>query len=200
MEGTVSTTVVATTGKNGNQEVDQETWMSNKPLHRFVQREPRIVGIAVVIFGCAELLMGFNLRVEGTTTSCDIYVPFWQGALFVISGSLTIYTETHPSKKMVTVSLAMYIVSILGIFVSVGYRIYCFIFFALGGFWRWRDDWHTRRLEQLSVIEGVLFTSSLFQFGLLVFLCVIARLALKSTHTQIIVQHISSPARATTLN
>lgn len=200
MEGTVSTTVVGTTGKNGNQEVDQDTLMSNKPLHRFVQREPRVVAIAVVIFGCAELLMGFNLRGEETTTSYDIYAPLWQGALFVISGSLTIYTETHPSKKMVTVSLAMYIISILGILVSAGHRIYCLLHLTLGRFWRWRDGWHTYRSEQLSVIEGILFTSSLFQFGLLVFLCVIARLALKSTRTQIIVQHIASPASTTTSN
>lgn len=200
MEGTVSTTVVGTTGKNGNQEVDRDTLMSNKPLHRFVQREPRMVAIAVVIFGCAEVLMGFNLRGEEATTSYVIYVPVWQGALFVISGSLTIYTETHPSKKMVTVSLAMYIISILGILVSVGYRIYCLLHLTFGRSWRWRDGWRMYRVGQLYAIEGVLLTSSLFQFGLLVFLCVISRIALKSTHTQIIVQHIASPASATTSN
>lgn len=39
--------------------------------------------------------------------------------------------------------------------------------------------------EQLLGVEGVLFISSLCVLVLLIFLCVIARLALKSTHTQV---------------
>lgn len=37
--------------------------------------------IAAMIFGCAELLMGFNLRQQDIPTSFQLYVPFWQGVL-----------------------------------------------------------------------------------------------------------------------
>lgn len=37
--------------------------------------------IVIVIFGCAELLMGFQLASESVVTSYKIYIPFWQGVL-----------------------------------------------------------------------------------------------------------------------
>ncbi|KAM9356959.1 uncharacterized protein ABDE67_004546 [Symphorus nematophorus] len=186
--------------------MDQTVLMSGKPLHRFIQKEPRSLGIVIVIFGCAELLMGFLLSSENVpTVSGRIYIPYWQGILFLISGNLSIYTGVHPSKKMVTVCLAMYVVSILGIVVSVGYRIYCLTYLRYLSYRRaWYgsdyglDSWTQYRLEQLSSVEGILLTSSLCVSVLLIFLCAVARLALKSTHTQIIVQHIPAPPRTTT--
>ncbi|XP_056143686.1 membrane-spanning 4-domains subfamily A member 15 isoform X2 [Lampris incognitus] len=109
---------------DGNKEADcNQMVSSSKPLHRFVKGEPRCVGIVILFFGCAEVLMGFVLARVEYETSNYIYVPFWQGALFLISGNLSIYTEIHPSKKMVTVCLAMYIVALLGLPVSIGCRI-----------------------------------------------------------------------------
>uniref|UniRef100_A0A665TRY3 Uncharacterized protein n=1 Tax=Echeneis naucrates TaxID=173247 RepID=A0A665TRY3_ECHNA len=180
-----------TTGDSVAQEEQQEVLMSSKPLHRFVQREPRSLGIVILIFGCAELLMGFELANESVRTSCEIYIPFWQGALFLVCGNLSTYTEVHPSKKMVTVCLAMYVVSLFGIIVSCGYRISCISNFAMLGFPR--NDWGYMRKGQLVAIEGLLFTSSLCVSGILVFLCTVARFALKSTQTQVIVQHIPAP-------
>ncbi|KAE8285955.1 hypothetical protein D5F01_LYC15634 [Larimichthys crocea] len=188
MEGTESTTRGRTTARDQNQEADQSVLMYSKPLHRFVQREPRILGIVIVIFGCAEFLMGFHLASENVITSYKIYTPYWQGFLFIVCGSLSIYTGLHPSKKMVTVSLAMYIMSILGIVVSVGYRIFSFAHLSdLRYRTRWGDysDWGFYRMEQLLVVEIILFISSLCVSVLLIFLCAVARLALKSTHTQI---------------
>ncbi|XP_030594569.1 membrane-spanning 4-domains subfamily A member 4D-like isoform X2 [Archocentrus centrarchus] len=121
MEGTESTTRQERT--NGDQGTDSNVLLSNKPLHRFVQKEPRSLGIVVLIFGCAELLMGFQLAGQNTASSNGIYIPFWQGALFLACGILSIYTELHPSKKMVTVCLAIYVVSIFGIIISMLYRI-----------------------------------------------------------------------------
>uniref|UniRef100_A0A3B5AD47 MARVEL domain-containing protein n=1 Tax=Stegastes partitus TaxID=144197 RepID=A0A3B5AD47_9TELE len=195
MEGTESTTRQRAAGAAGNREPDQSLLMSGKPLHRFIQKEPRSLGIVVLIFGCAELLMGFQLASETLVTSYGIYVPYWQGALFLVCGILSIYTELHPSKKMVTVCLAMYVVSILGIIVSLGYRIYCFIHMIVDGYYRRNTS---DRTAQLSGVESILFISSLFVSGILIFLCVIARFALKSTQTQLIVHHISAPQNETT--
>ncbi|KAK5897117.1 hypothetical protein CesoFtcFv8_010208 [Champsocephalus esox] len=163
MEGTESTTRERSTAKDGNKAADQEV-LSSKPLHRFVQREPRNVGIAILIFGCAEVMMGFTLSGErGAFTSFGIYTSFWQGTLFLVCGGLSIYTELRPSKKMMTVCLSI-----------------------------------LQRLDQIVAIEALLFTCSLFVAGLLIFLCVIACLALKSTRTQIIVRHIPAPPTDTT--
>ncbi|XP_034086881.1 uncharacterized protein LOC117555921 isoform X2 [Gymnodraco acuticeps] len=196
MEGTESTTRERSTAKDGNKAADQEVLMSSKPLHRFVQREPRDVGIAILIFGCAEVMMGFTLSGERDAfTSFGIYTSFWQGTLFLVCGSLSIYTELRPSKKMVTVCLSMYVVSLLGIIVSLVYRIRIFSYLRYLTFYR-RESLSLQRL--ICAIEALLFTCSLFVAGLLIFLCVIARLALKSTRTQIIVRHIPAPPTDTT--
>ncbi|XP_019934364.1 uncharacterized protein [Paralichthys olivaceus] len=196
MEGTGPTTRATATGRDGNQEVDQKLLMTSKPLHRFIQREPRCLGIAILIFGCGELMMGFILASESVQTSCAIYIPFWQGALFLVCGKLSIYTEIHPSKKMVTVCLAMYVVSLLGTVVSVGFRIYCLSYFGYLQYRARNQEWAQNRIDQLYSIEGLLFTSSLCVAGILIFLSSVARLALKSTHTQVIVQCIPAPAQS----
>ncbi|XP_041653372.1 membrane-spanning 4-domains subfamily A member 4D-like [Cheilinus undulatus] len=203
MEGIESTTRERTTGKDENQGVDSKVLGGNKPLHRFVQKEPRSLGIVILIFGCAEILMGFHLASEDLTNSFKIYIPFWQGILFLVCGSLSIYTEIHPSKKMVTVSLAMYVVSLLGLLVSCGFRIVSFTEYeelSWGYSYRDKDHWDVYRTNQIYGIEGLLFTSSLCVLVMLIFLCVIARLALRSTRTQVILQHIVTPQGETTSN
>ncbi|TNN70494.1 hypothetical protein EYF80_019229 [Liparis tanakae] len=197
MEETESTTIERTTGQDGHQAADQMLSTSSKPLHRFVQKGPRILGIIILICGCAEVLMGFVLTREMEPTSHVFYIPFWQGALFLICGNLSIYTEIHPSKKMVTVCLAMYVASLLGIVISIALRIY--IFGRLGSRYR-TDEWSFNKVDQLFGIEGILFTSSLCVSGLLIFLSTVARLALKSTNTGVIVLHIPAPASNTTSN
>ncbi|XP_023127425.1 membrane-spanning 4-domains subfamily A member 4D-like [Amphiprion ocellaris] len=197
MEGTESTTRQRATAEAGNQQSDNTVLMSSKPLHRFVQKEPRSLGIVILMFGCAELLMGFQLSGETMRTSYGIYIPFWQGALFLVCGILSIYTELHPSKKMVTVCLAMYVVSILGIIVSLCYRVYCISFLTVSYYMR---DLSAGRVAQINGIEIILFISSLCVSVLLIFLCVVARFALKSTRTQVIVQRIPPPQTETTLS
>ncbi|KAK9518029.1 hypothetical protein VZT92_023357 [Zoarces viviparus] len=197
MEETESTTQDRTTGQDGSHAADHTLLMSSKPLHRFIQKEPKSLGIVILIFGCAEILMGFVLSQEVDYTSYQIYIPFWQGALFVACGNLSIYTEMNPSKKMVTVCLAMYVVSILGVVVSVPFRLSCILNFRYA---RYRYYSENNNWKQLIGVESLLFTSSLCVSVLLIFLCAVARLALKSTSTQIIVQHIPLPPSNPTSN
>ncbi|KAM4622196.1 membrane-spanning 4-domains subfamily A member 4A isoform 2-T2 [Polymixia lowei] len=191
MEDTESTAGERTRGKEGNEKMDMIV-IGSKPLHRFIRGEPRTLGIVVLIFGCAELLNGFELAKSQFENSSAIYIPFWQGALFLISGNLSIYTGVHPSKKMVTICLALYVVSLLGITVSVGYRIVYLI--ELSYHYQYshhylEEEWTYKRASQLLSVEGILFISSLCVSALLIFLLVMARLALKSTTPQLIVQH-----------
>lgn len=84
----------------------------NKPLHRFIKRQPKTVGIMVLVLG----LSFFNVSIT-TTPEYSIWtaIPpgFMLGTLFVICGTLYIVTEHIPTKKTVTISLALSIVSIL---------------------------------------------------------------------------------------
>ncbi|XP_036407681.1 membrane-spanning 4-domains subfamily A member 15-like [Megalops cyprinoides] len=130
-----------------------------KPLHRFIKGEPQCIGIAVLFFGCGELLIGLQLFKDDSVNSATLYIPFWLGALFLISGSLSIYTENHPSKKMVTVCLSMYVVSLLGVFISLCYRVHCFIHIEL--YLIDVDDWTRWRYGQVMNTEAVLLAASL---------------------------------------
>uniref|UniRef100_G3Q1M4 Uncharacterized protein n=1 Tax=Gasterosteus aculeatus aculeatus TaxID=481459 RepID=G3Q1M4_GASAC len=175
-----STTGDRATGQDGNQASDPMLLMSSKPLHRFVQREPRSLGIVILIFGCAEVLMGFVLAGQSESLSDRIYITFWQGALFLVCGNLSIYSEIRPSKKMVTVCLAMYVVSLLGLVVSIIFRISHFSrMFII------RQYLHHDNLDLMIAVECVLLTSSVCVAVLLIILSTVARLALKSTSTQV---------------
>ncbi|XP_030001907.1 uncharacterized protein LOC115427471 [Sphaeramia orbicularis] len=204
MEDTGSTAKAKTTAEDGNQQISDKLLKSTKPLHRFVRNEPRSLGIVVLIFGCAEILMGFQLHMasERTRTSLQIYIPFWQGVLFVVCGNLSIYTGLHPSKKMMTVSLSMYVVSVLGILVSCIFRIHCLSYFRFIRYWSHHEEWATMRMNLLYGIEGMLLTSSLCALVLLIFLIVVARMALKSTNenVQVIVLQGLPPGIPTAAN
>ncbi|MEQ2237769.1 hypothetical protein ILYODFUR_026374 [Ilyodon furcidens] len=108
---------------------------------------------------------------------------------------------------MVTICLAMYMVSLLGLIVSIGYRIYLLVVYSHPYIMMSRDDYVSRdevynHMVQVACVEGMLFASSLCVFAFLIFLSVIAGFAIKSTHThQIIVQHIvMRPQREATSN
>ncbi|KAM8910880.1 B-lymphocyte antigen CD20-like [Spinachia spinachia] len=194
MVESVSTTGDRATGQDGNQPSDPMLVTSSKPLHRFIQREPRSLGIVILIFGCAEVLMGFVMAGQRELASHRIYIPFWQGALFLVCGNLSIYSEARPSKKMVTVCLAMYVVSLLGLVVSIIYRIVLCKLLTL------RYHWGLSELNQLIGVECVFLISSVCVAVLLIFLSTVARLSLKSTATQVIIQHIPPPVSNTSSN
>lgn len=183
----------------GDQGACRRELLSTKPLHRFVQREPKSFGIVILIFGCAELLMGFQLAGDPVKiTSCYLYIPFWQGILFLVCGILSIYTGIHPSKKMVTVCLAMYVVSFIGVLFSVVSRIIFMILINASHYMYFsRVQLSRERQNLLIVIEALLFISSLCVSVLLIFLCCVSRLALKSTRTQIILHQIAPPVTET---
>lgn len=110
MEETESTMVEKPTGESENQKLDETLLLSSKPLHRFVQKQPRNFGvnstreetgkmyihiqlytlniflfwifqIVILMFGCAEIVMGCAMAGTTMETSFKMYTPFWQGTL-----------------------------------------------------------------------------------------------------------------------
>ncbi|XP_062331764.1 membrane-spanning 4-domains subfamily A member 4D isoform X2 [Osmerus eperlanus] len=182
-------TAAEATGTRGDGEGATQvnkTVMGNKPLHRFIRGEPKCLGIAILILGCAELQMGIGLLKADNFNSSFIYIPFWEGALFITCGILSIYTEMHPSKKTVTVCLAMYVVTLIGILVSSLQRS-AFIAYSNTILYRkGQNKWQTYQEDQIQGLEALLLTCSLCVSGILIFLSTIARFALKSSKTQMV--------------
>ncbi|XP_061755917.1 uncharacterized protein LOC133552626 isoform X2 [Nerophis ophidion] len=179
MDDRTSTPTTTSEVTRGQQNADLKASPSSKPLHRFLQKEPQSLGVAIGICGCAELIMGCVLFRETMTTSGKAYIPFWQGGL-------------------VTVCLSMYVMSILGVFVSSIYRIISFFFYWFVLWQFFADPMGYNRAMQLLALDCIMVTFSACVAVILIFLSVVARLALKSTNTQVIFQRISTPQTDTT--
>ncbi|XP_030638822.1 membrane-spanning 4-domains subfamily A member 4D-like [Chanos chanos] len=190
----VTTFTEGTEGAEMKNVIQQSMAGGEKPLYRFIRGQPGHVGIAVLMFGCGELLCGMPMieTAQFIHSSSVIYLPFWLGVLFIISGSLSIYTGKYPSKSKVTLCLAFYIVSLLGIFVSLIVRL-IFLILRLS----WFHEKYSRQVKgMVTSLEAVLLMCSVCVFVLLCFLCSIARAALKSSMTRVIV-HQTLPASQT---
>lgn len=85
----------------------------SKPLHRFMRGQPKSVGIVVLVLGCSFVLLAAVLAQSSVHTVAATPHGLLLGSLFTISGILYIVTAHNTSKKTVTMSLAMTIVSLL---------------------------------------------------------------------------------------
>ncbi|XP_028258612.1 membrane-spanning 4-domains subfamily A member 15-like [Parambassis ranga] len=86
----------------------------SKPLHRFIKGQPRIIGTIVLVLGTSFFIVSIAITSQDSSSMWFVIPPgFLQGTLFIISGILFILTEHNLTKKNVTISLALSIVSIL---------------------------------------------------------------------------------------
>ncbi|KAF7686806.1 hypothetical protein HF521_015199 [Silurus meridionalis] len=165
-----------------------QTAGGTKPLHRFLRGEPRTVGIILLFLGLCLFLFGIPLKGGYLDTSSDSYCPFWLGILYFICGILYILSERNTTKKTVTISFAFSIIAILGTIVGV-------IIFSKGVFsnhnyymYYYHDNETEANMElymQIHSIEGVFLFHSLLAGVILITMSVFARLALRSSHSQV---------------
>ncbi|XP_073691357.1 membrane-spanning 4-domains subfamily A member 4D [Garra rufa] len=100
--GSVSETISTVTG-------------GSKPLHRFLRGQPKSIGVVLVMMGVGMFLFGIPMNVHTDAhTSAEQFTPFWLGILFFICGLLYILSERNPSKKLITASFALSIISVIG--------------------------------------------------------------------------------------
>ncbi|XP_046699444.1 membrane-spanning 4-domains subfamily A member 4A [Silurus meridionalis] len=174
-----------------------QTAGGTKPLHRFLRGEPRTVGIILLFLGLCLFLFGIPLKGGYLDTSSDSYCPFWLGILYFICGILYILSERNTTKKTVTISFAFSIIAILGTIVGV-------IIFSKGVFsnhnyymYYYHDNETEANMElymQIHSIEGVFLFHSLLAGVILITMSVFARLALRSSHSQMLVVMRYPPA------
>ncbi|XP_048864171.1 uncharacterized protein LOC125738817 isoform X2 [Brienomyrus brachyistius] len=86
----------------------------SKPLHRFMRVDPQSIGVVMLFLGVTQFITGIPMKCDITRNSTNIYSSFWLGILFSICGIIYIISEKRVSKKMVTASLAISIISTLG--------------------------------------------------------------------------------------
>ncbi|KAM4592980.1 uncharacterized protein PAE49_004757 [Odontesthes bonariensis] len=85
-----------------------------KPLHRFLKGQPKIMGTVVLVMGASLIIFSIAVTMQSSNHVWRTIPPgLVLGILFIISGILYILTELNPTKKTVTISLALSIVSIL---------------------------------------------------------------------------------------
>ncbi|XP_052469737.1 uncharacterized protein LOC128026526 isoform X2 [Carassius gibelio] len=135
----------------------------SKPVHRFLRGQPKSIGVVLVIMGIGLFMFGIPMTSESfIPTLEEQFTPFWIGILFFICGLLYILSERNPSKKIITASLALNIISIIGVLIALLEFSRMFV----------------RDMELVfcchSVIGGVLLVTMSF----------FARAALKSSRTQ----------------
>ncbi|KAM9860735.1 uncharacterized protein ACBR49_000115 [Aulostomus maculatus] len=164
-----------------------------KPLHRFVKAQPKIIGIIVLVLGASLFLTSITVTGQSPVHQMSaIWVPgFLMGALFIVCGILYVLTEHNPSKKNVTVSLALSIISVLGVCWTTLLILPRIIDFHFYGHVSQQDDEEKRWesfIEAMGITtETVMVFYTLVGGVILVVMSAMAGSALRSTKSQVII-------------
>ncbi|TDH17239.1 hypothetical protein EPR50_G00006340 [Perca flavescens] len=170
-----------------NASLQSTTVGGSKPLHRFLKGQPKIIGIIVLVMGSSFFIVSLAIIPEyfSSFTWTAIQPGFAMGILFIISGIVYILTEHSPTKKTVTISLALSIVTILGI---------CW---ALLGTLPTLDryNYHNTSNKHMEMSMEVIFLVHTI-VGVIIFIVMscLAGAALRSTKSQAIVVMTTTPA------
>ncbi|XP_056881208.1 uncharacterized protein si:ch1073-291c23.2 isoform X1 [Takifugu flavidus] len=100
--------------------IQSTTVGGSKPLHYFMKGQPKITGSALLVLGCSFFIICVTVVRESSHHMWTVFPPgVLLGIMFIICGILYIVTEYNTTKKTVTISLALTIVTILGIFWTI---------------------------------------------------------------------------------
>lgn len=163
----------------------------DKPLHRFLRGEPKCIGIVLVIMGVSLNMFGITVHTS-LYGSTDALSAFWLGILFITCGILYILSEHNPTKKIITASFAVSIVSAIGVVVAAINLIRASIDFQ-HHHWFFEgnntEDYIYASQHYLSVdtMERVFLFHSLVGGVLIVTMMFFARAALRSSRTRAVV-------------
>lgn len=190
---------------SGNNATLQGTTVGgSKPLHRFIKGQPKLIGIIVLVLGSSFFIVSVAITPDEFVYFLSSTIPpgFLVGSMFIICGILYILTEHNPTKKTVTISLALSIVSILGVcwvLISIlphithrhYYRDYEFIDDNITE----TNDPYWSSYEAMGMcIELVFLSYSLIGAIIFIVMSCLAVAALRSTKSQAIIVMTTMPA------
>ncbi|KAG8548373.1 hypothetical protein GDO81_025660 [Engystomops pustulosus] len=110
-----------------------------KPLIKFFQGEPEVLGVTQLFIGMNHIFFGIILTISFHDSHyyfTDLFVHsgvlFWGGIVYVLSGSLSIAASYKPSLGKVNASLALNIISTIAVVASVFIFVAIFMSLAYG--------------------------------------------------------------------
>ncbi|AWP01789.1 Hypothetical protein SMAX5B_013204 [Scophthalmus maximus] len=203
----MSAVLYPASGPGGNNASLQSTTVGgSKPLHRFIKGQPKIVGVIVLVLGASFFIMSIAIMENGSGPyiyiSLTIPPGFLQGALFIICGILYILTEHNPTKKTVTISLALSIVTILGALWTMLYimpHLVHTLYYRQNGYVEVNvtetDDavWTSNYLTMGESYQAIFLFYSFIGAIIFVVMSALAGAALRSTKSQAIVVMTTAP-------
>lgn len=147
-----------------------------------------MMGIGLFMFA-----IPMNEKSDALITS-EQFTPFWLGILFFICGLLYILSERNPSKKIITASLALSIISVIGVLSALGEFSRAIVGIDQV-YWSHLHPNHTEEetiyIEQhympIRNMELVFFCHNLIGGALLITMAIFARAGLRSSRTQTVV-------------
>uniref|UniRef100_A0A8C5EJ62 Uncharacterized LOC114460099 n=1 Tax=Gouania willdenowi TaxID=441366 RepID=A0A8C5EJ62_GOUWI len=114
----MSVELCSVSGSGLNQDGVQATTLGgSKPLHRFLRGQPKITGNSMLVLGTSFFIITIAVMMDFHSMDIWPYLPpiLFMGIQFIACGILYILTEYNPTKKTVTMSLALSITSLLGV-------------------------------------------------------------------------------------
>lgn len=176
----------------------------SKPLHRFINGQPKIIGIIVLVMGSAFFTFTIAIMEERMDHFVWTTIPpgFTEGTLFIICGILYILTEHNPTKKTVTVSLALSIVAVLGTCWTLLHVTPDFVHNPYHPHYEMLEDniteievmtWATHYEQMGFCLEGIFVAQCIIGGIIFIVMSVLAGAALRSSNSQAIVIMTAAP-------
>ncbi|KAF1393032.1 hypothetical protein PFLUV_G00034180 [Perca fluviatilis] len=170
-----------------NASLQSTTVGGSKPLHRFLKGQPKIIGIIVLVMGSSFFIVSLAIIPDYFSSFLwtAIQPGFAMGTLFIISGIVYILTEHSPTKKTVTISLALSIVTILGTCWTLLGILPAIV----------RYSYHSTSYQDMEMSMDLIFLVHTI-VGVIIFIVMscLAGAALRSTKSQAIVVMTTTPA------
>ncbi|XP_076581133.1 uncharacterized protein LOC143314375 [Chaetodon auriga] len=115
----MSAELIPASGNNASLQ-EGTTVGGSKPLHRFIKGQPKIIGVIMLVLGSAFFTICIAVPPYSFQNQWTVIQPvFVKGILFILCGILYIVADHNLTKKTVTISLALSIVTLLGVCWSI---------------------------------------------------------------------------------
>ncbi|XP_068587237.1 membrane-spanning 4-domains subfamily A member 4D-like [Cebidichthys violaceus] len=185
-------------GNNAN--LQGTTVGGSKPLHRFIKGQPKIIGIIALVLGSSFFILSIAIMPDNSVQFISTTVPpgFLLGTLFIFCGILYILTEHNPTKKTVTISLALSIVTTLGacwtlmhILPNTVHHSYYRDYEYIEDNFTHGPDWSYE--EMVTSVEVIFLVYSVVGAIIFIVMACLAVAALRSTKSQAIIVMTTTP-------
>lgn len=178
----------------------------SKPLHRFLKGQPKTVGIVVLVLGSSFIIVCIACMSNTFQHLWTVIPPeLFLGLLYCVSGILYVLAEHNPTKKTVIASLALSIVTVLGVCWTIMLLVPSIVHSHYYRHYDYYDD-NTTETEEAAwtsyyaamevCFEAVFLFYSFVGLITFITMSTLAGIAVRSTKSQAIVVMTAAPTEA----